>query len=44
MFLGFKTVLVFIKFMQPAATDDVENLLQSVEKELRDAAKKVEEK
>lgn len=38
LFLLFKLVISFIHFMQPPARDEVEDLLQSVEKDLRKAA------
>ena len=38
LFLLFKIIINFVHFMQPPAHDEVEDLLQSVEKDLRKAA------
>jgi len=42
-FIIFRTVIGFIKFMQPPAKDELDDLLQDVEKELRAAAKEASE-
>ena len=44
LFLMYRFVIGFIHFMEPPAHDDVEELLQNVEEELREAAKEAKKK
>ena len=44
LFILYRTVMMFVHFMQPPEHDKVENLLQKVESELNEAAKEVKKK